>query len=687
MSTAFRGGPGNPATRQPNPGTLRRNRTTARLLRGDPPQNLVLSLDRTSTPESGGDGRLTGVRFRANQRRSRKIGTRLVMDDPAAVTHSRLGFRSLFSVPQQEEPDIVGAVTAQLVSWLRSKNYDADALRDDELVPLAKSVTGSTHHLKETDGSVIFHARVIEALNGTWTSKLTVHLPGRPTDDAAVLLEVSGPSKPGPPRLAKLLTGALSAHDSLSELGDVPKIVRTDDVDALVDVICDPDRRGLVFVAGMHESLPYDRWYTFVKRLLAASTGLAGKYFLDSAATVLLAESLGRSHAVSPGSVRTYMPGADPASELDALRHRILSTARISRDTHSRMSSLLRNRAHDEMLRAELPGKVRRIERRIADHLDRLLVAPPEQPVAPVASQIPTLSRPVEITAAQIPQPVRASPVDASALAAVQRVFQVDEPKAAHWERLAELALLGLAARENQERVVTQLSRLRDELEDSASDQKKLRWRLDDEQLEHSEALAELDAARRRNAYLEKQLIDSNQADLVYAGSAPSTRDEVSDFEEVLIRAQDLEHVVITCPESVPMSLTQHDPLGEWARKTWQILGVLDDYAAASLAGHCTTDVAGYLRNTPDGYRGYSANRHAVSESEDVRNNSKFRDARVLPVPESVVATGWVEMMAHFKIAQSGMISPRLHYYDDTSRSAKIYVGHIGQHLPTKRTN
>ncbi|GAA1082723.1 hypothetical protein [Tsukamurella spumae] len=42
---------------------------------------------------------------------------------------------------------------------------------------------------------------------------------------------------------------------------------------------------------------------------------------------------------------------------------------------------------------------------------------------------------------------------------------------------------------------------------------------------------------------------------------------------------------------------------------------------------------------------------------------------------------------AHFKIAQSGMISPRMHYLDDTARTKKVYVGYIGPHLPTKATN
>ncbi|MDQ1306785.1 MAG: hypothetical protein QG671_2617, partial [Actinomycetota bacterium] len=42
---------------------------------------------------------------------------------------------------------------------------------------------------------------------------------------------------------------------------------------------------------------------------------------------------------------------------------------------------------------------------------------------------------------------------------------------------------------------------------------------------------------------------------------------------------------------------------------------------------------------------------------------------------------------AHFKIIQSGLISPRLHYYDATAVDGTVYVGYLGPHLPTPHTN
>jgi hypothetical protein len=53
-----------------------------------------------------------------------------------------------------------------------------------------------------------------------------------------------------------------------------------------------------------------------------------------------------------------------------------------------------------------------------------------------------------------------------------------------------------------------------------------------------------------------------------------------------------------------------------------------------------------------------------------------------LPVPATVEPNACIFMGAHFKIALSATISPRIHYYDDTARTGVVYVGYIGPHLP-----
>ena len=68
------------------------------------------------------------------------------------------------------------------------------------------------------------------------------------------------------------------------------------DAEALVDVVCDPDRRGLVFIAGSDAGMPLQPWIDLVAELLKDTTGLAAAYVLDSTATETLARALGTSH-------------------------------------------------------------------------------------------------------------------------------------------------------------------------------------------------------------------------------------------------------------------------------------------------------------------------------------------------------------------------------------------------------
>lgn len=127
--------------------------------------------------------------------------------------------------------------------------------------------------------------------------------------------------------------------------------------------------------------------------------------------------------------------------------------------------------------------------------------------------------------------------------------------------------------------------------------------------------------------------------------------------------------------------------LGNWASTTWEILLALDDYAEETLAGRCPRDVGGYLKNVPAGCHGYAPGKHVPTESETVQNNPKMALPRTLPVPVDVSPDGYVYMAAHFRIASYGMISPRMHYLDDTGGSGKVYVGYIGPHLENTLTS
>ena len=61
-----------------------------------------------------------------------------------------------------------------------------------------------------------------------------------------------------------------------------------------------------------------------VEEITRQSVGLAGMYVLDEDAARGLQDSFGHLHAVPPGAIRTYLPDVDPASAVDARRHRTL---------------------------------------------------------------------------------------------------------------------------------------------------------------------------------------------------------------------------------------------------------------------------------------------------------------------------------------------------------------------------
>jgi hypothetical protein len=67
-----------------------------------------------------------------------------------------------------------------------------------------------------------------------------------------------------------------------------------------------------------------------------------------------------------------------------------------------------------------------------------------------------------------------------------------------------------------------------------------------------------------------------------------------------------------------------------------------------------------------------------------VRTNARLVALRTFPVPEAVSPDKEIFMGSHFKIAQSGIISPLLHYHNDVRGTGRVY---IGKHLRNTQTS
>jgi uncharacterized coiled-coil protein SlyX len=498
------------------------------------------------------------------------------------------------------------------------------------------------------------------------------------------------------PKLARNLLEVMPAHDGDLRLSATPELVGVDDVEALASALQRERRRGLAFVAGSHPGLPLQPWTDYVGKLLHQTNGLASGYVLHPNATERFAELMGPTHAASPATVRTYEPGVVLGDRADALRHRVLGTERLGRDSHGHLAKLLGRRARELALGTPLPRDVQRLDQVLRRRLDDQLVAD---------------ARPVRITSA-----VPAAPAALATVPSVadRRAAEQVELRSAFRELLTELtgsdqltvdavtALQSLTVQVQaaastavaRDAAVDQLqARIRD-LETAVDQERDGRQLVEGlyevEQLNVAVAEEERADAQRHLRYLQQRFSAVDTDGTVWVAPAADPVEVPPDsMDDLLVRlgAGELDRVLFTGDTADAVALDGHHTFGVHARKAWEALLALQDYAAESAAGRCGRDVDGYLKHTPPECHGYSANRHAATESEDVQTNKRFAAQRVRPVPVEVDASGCTAMWAHFKLAQSGTTSPRLHYYDDTTRTGKVYVGYIGAHLRTGQTN
>lgn len=169
--------------------------------------------------------------------------------------------------------------------------------------------------------------------------------------------------------------------------------------------------------------------------------------------------------------------------------------------------------------------------------------------------------------------------------------------------------------------------------------------------------------------------------------SAPATISELVLQLDPSVSDHPVTHrVVFTGDPDRAEEVEKRDPFGRIAATLWDYVRVMHDYAELRERGYGGS-LHMYLNDAEaDGAKCSSA-RHASTESDTVVNNRKLQAERMLPVPKEVHPDGKVLMLAHFKPNHSDTFAPRMHYYDDTAASGRIYIGYIGRHLTNTKTN
>ncbi len=627
-----------------------------------------------------------------------------------------VGYRSILSLRHGQ--DAVRLAADQLRSWLALKGYGFVAVAPG-VHEVAEHVQLVVTELHPHDGSRSLRYRLTESSSageaGEWVTTVTVHSDGMADD--WVWVDVNAPpSAPrsaasherlvkevdaadawwtGVPHVVREILSAADAYDGEMRLAARPTFVTEGDVDGLISAICDPGRRGTALVAAPIPDVPAPRLIGHVEQLTRECVGLAGIYVLDIAAAAKLEESFAPSHSVPLGAIRTFLPEADPASAVDARRHRVLLARTIAEQAPGKLAHLLGRAHRSRALNLPLPSHVAQVDRMLsrqepATVLQAIQTTPPA-PFARLPDDGPAGPAPVGPIAATA---VREVAIAGELLTSLVSEFQsgASSPHAADGPddmtaRFRELLAEGRGVLRGHQEISRRFAALRDVLEEVEDERDQVRARLEEEQLDHAETQAEL-----LNTKLE---LDRLRGVLARAGRVDQTRAAVAavqspgSFAELLERLDEhvLSHVAFTGDPKHALELDDFDPLGTWAARAWDMLRVLDGYAAARRRGEFSKGVHAYLGHTPPGRPGYPPGAHSTQESDSVERSPRLRKLRVFPVPRDVRPDGAIFMGAHFKIARKGLVSPRMHYHDDAGHTGKIYVGYIGKHLSNAHTN
>lgn len=436
--------------------------------------------------------------------------------------------------------------------------------------------------------------------------------------------------------------------------------------------------------------------------------GLANGWVLTADATDRFNHLVGRSHEATAGFIRTFVPGVAVRDALDGKRHRFLTATSIDRSPERALRRILGQRAREQMIATKLPAALRDLDRMLRREvdtalLDDLVAAPFISAPSVVPPAAPTGRPP---TPPVISAPVPATPEEGPAPEATELLAAGEIPSHVQLQLSdllrelvgsAELTVDGLAqlgamahaqrrAEAARERIRVRFEQLQNEVEAEQLELEIAQEELTTLQLEHATSEEERAEADRQLRFVRLELSKLGRPDVAWSEPDIDIRDVRPDtFAELLERCASLERIVFTGNVDTAQDLDRHGDRRSWAGKTWEALLVLEDYARLRVVDGFSRDVGGYLSDTPAGCRTFSANRHASTESNTVHHNPRYRIPRELPVPPEVDPTERAFMGAHFKIAQSARVSPRMHYLDATAATGCIYVGYIGPHYPLRR--
>ncbi|MEV8636937.1 hypothetical protein AB0395_35375 [Streptosporangium sp. NPDC051023] len=541
-------------------------------------------------------------------------------------------------------------------------------------------------------------------------------------------------------RTARITDGAVHLTDAADEINE-------DDVHRLVSALSERRRRVPLAVVSID---PQDSRVARTRAdYLAGATAGAGVVvrFADLRAQRRFNDVMGSELGVFGGGIRTYVAPFDPSIENYPYRHRPMGGAMVRKQGRQALD-LAADGIVGETARRALPDDVQRAYRVVSrilvgkatsgdlakamapvpapapagsgrEGLRRWMMAmsprpdpvtaPAEQPVTAPAETVQA-EEAVAVTAAQ-PEPAEDRPaLDTGELARVVAGVVIKELRgeldaalglaassagggSGNGEILRQMRTLGAHVEGLRDLVVVRqsgdqlLAEAEDESDRLAGEMDRLHAEHEILQQEYAEAVASARKLQERVRWLEARLARAGQPAFGLTSKEPvfeptSLMDALNMARETLTRVE----IGDTDAEAARLDLTYPTLARAWASKTWDALRALDAFARARSSGEFAGGFFEWCRSSAR--LTIPAGMVAMSESRTVNTNGKYSMRRTFAVPEEVHPSGKVMMEAHIKIRKGGCPAPRIHFHDDSGgHTGKIWIGHVGDHLPNTHTN
>ena len=535
------------------------------------------------------------------------------------------------------------------------------------------------------------------------------------------------------PRLTSTLTTELESRtaDSIANFSEGLRVVRKEGVgDFLDDVLNNPRRTVTAFVTGSR--VWTDEQDRAFERRFSALHGVATFWRLADDAIDEFNTLVQAGYQVYPGSVHVFQPNLDTEDQLDARRHWWFSAAEVADTSEKAFWMRLHNQAMRWALHQPLPANLQLVaegfarahsnalanlfsptlQQRRQEAIVRLRGARTAEVTTHIADRptARTFARDSRTELASVGSPPQAEVTrtdSATALAAILEVL-------IHAEALLEIK--STQEREPSDRVeavfmaaldqsvgsLTQSNEARREIEQLFARAAKLESEVEElsallvvsddaheeahGDLQHQRRIAEQQRRRADHMAAELGRVTRGAEDVRWATPAPVAddpinRDAPTTVDALFDQLASLSFVRFTGNRKHSERIGRAKLRSVILADAWTFACELELYARQWEQG-----VQGLSRYAEETSARITPGSFAHDESSDVKSNPKFCAPRTLPVPTAVDPSGEVFMGAHFRLSQDNGKAMRMHVHDAMQTDGRVYIGYIGEHLPSRLT-